>query len=385
MLVRILKTIYVFSLSLLLTSALSSSLYAQSGNPVSLFTPYTEISVPPGQHITYAVTVINNSDGIQDVPVSVSGLPRNWTHTLKAGSWDIRRIAVRPKKEQSITLDLGVPLKVNKGTYVLYLRAGDYSSLPLRVRVTATGTYRTELETQQPSLEGAAKSTFTYSANLKNATADTQLYALNAQAPPGWEVAFKADYKQVASVNVGANQTKSLTIDVNPPDEVPAGKYQIPVRASTGETGADLMLEAVVTGSYKMALSTPNGLLSTKITAGDEKKLPVTVQNTGSSALENITLKASTPAGWSVTFDPKSISRLPPGRTADVTATIKASKDAIAGDYVTSLQAQTPETNAHADLRVSVRTSILWGWLGVLIILLALGSVYYLFRKYGRR
>lgn len=91
------------------------------------------------------------------------------------------------------------------------------------------------------------------------------------------------------------------------------------------------------------------------------------------------------PENWDVTFDPKQIDALPARKTADVFATIKADKDAIAGDYVTNITAKTTETSSKAQFRVSVRTSFLWGWVGILIILLALGSVYYLFRKYGRR
>ena len=83
--------------------------------------------------------------------------------------------------------------------------------------------------------------------------------------------------------------------------------------------------------------------------------------------------------------DPKKIDVLPPGKSAQVFATIKADKDAIAGDYVTSMEARTPEKTSKAEFRVSLKTSMLWGWVGILIILVALGSVYYLFRKYGRR
>ena len=57
----------------------------------------------------------------------------------------------------------------------------------------------------------------------------------------------------------------------------------------------------------------------------------------------------------------------------------------MAGDYVASLEANTAEKSATASVRVSVRTPLLWGWLGIMIILGALGGVYYLFRKYGRR
>src|SRR5690606_39785370 len=61
-----------------------------------------------------------------------------------------------------------------------------------------------------------------------------------------------------------------------------------------------------------------------------------------------------------------------PGQHAQVVATIEASRKAVAGDYVTNLEAKTPEKTATASLRVSVRTPLLWGWLGILIILGAL-------------
>ncbi len=68
-----------------------------------------------------------------------------------------------------------------------------------------------------------------------------------------------------------------------------------------------------------------------------------------------------------------------------VTATIKADKKAIPGDYVTNLEARTPEASSKASFRMSVKTPMLWGWIGVLIIAAAIGTVWYLFRKYGRR
>ena len=49
-----------------------------------------------------------------------------------------------------------------------------------------------------------------------------------------------------------------------------AGTYKIPVRAATNGSSADLGLEVVITGSYGIELTTPTGLLSTSITAGDQ-------------------------------------------------------------------------------------------------------------------
>jgi uncharacterized membrane protein len=86
-----------------------------------------------------------------------------------------------------------------------------------------------------------------------------------------------------------------------------------------------------------------------------------------------------------VTFDPKEIQTILAGKEASVTATIRADKKAIPGDYVTSLEAKTPEASSKASFRMSVRTPMLWGWVGILVILAGIGTVWYLFRKYGRR
>lgn len=66
-------------------------------------------------------------------------------------------------------------------------------------------------------------------------------------------------------------------------------------------------------------------------------------------------------------------------------ATVKASKKALPGDYVTKIEARTPETTSAAEFRISVKTPLIWGWVGILIIIGACGGVYFLFRKYGRR
>src|SRR5690606_37717627 len=126
-------------------------------------------------------------------------------------------------------LQVLVPLQVNKGTYHFTVSARGIGQLPLTVLVSQQGTFKTEFISAQPNMQGAANSLFTYTATLRNGTAADQVYSLNANMPPGWTVNFKADYKQVSSVSIEANRTKDITIEVDPPDETPAGKYKIPI------------------------------------------------------------------------------------------------------------------------------------------------------------
>jgi len=352
---------------------------------VTLYTPYTKISVPPGESVDYSIDVINNSHQLKNVDISLEGIPKGWNYVLKSGGWTIGQVSVLPGERKSLSLKVEIPFKVNKGSYRFKVLAGGIGSLPLIVVISEQGTFKTELTTGQSNMEGHANSTFTFNANLKNRTADKQLYALMANAPRGWNVVFKSNYQQVTSVNTEANSTQAITVEIKAPDKTEAGKYKIPVSAATSSSSADLELEVVITGSYNLELSTPTGLLSTDITAGDQKRVELIINNTGSSELTDIKMEYTAPIKWEIVFDPNKVDKLQPGKVAQVFATIKADKKAIPGDYVTNIEAKTPEVSSKASFRISVETPMLWGWIGVLIILVALGCVYYLFLKYGRR
>ncbi len=380
---------YTRILSLITLFIIGNLIADQSANAtadsVTLFTPHTRISVPPGESIIYSIDVINNSKVVRTMDISVSGVPGSWVYTLTSGNYKVGQISIMPGQKQTLNLKVEVPLKVNKGSYRFTVVAGRGASLPLFVVVTEQGTFETEFTSKQSNMQGHSSSTFTFTAELKNRTAEKQLYAFRTNAPRGWNVIFKPNYNQATSVEIEPNSTVNITVEIKPPVNIQAGTYQIPVVAGTNVTSATLNLEVVITGSYNMELSTPTGLLSTDVTAGDSKRIELVVRNTGSSGLTDVEMSFSAPVNWDVTFDPKKIDRIEAGSNAQVFATVKADKKAIAGDYVTNLEAKTPEVVAKASFRISVKTPMLLGWIGIFIILAALGSVYYLFRKYGRR
>jgi len=372
-------------LFILILAVTAFNLKAGEADSVKLFTPYPRVSVSPGESLDYTITVINNSSEIRTMDVSVSGIPNSWTYTLKSGTWNVKQISVLPKEKQLISLVINVPYNVNKGTYRFTFTASGYGSLPIEVIVTKQGSQNTEFTTDQNNLQGTPSSSFTFNATLRNRTPEKQLYAFSSYAPRGWIVTFRANYQAVTSVNVEPNANQSVTIEVKPPERVEAGKYKIPVTASTGSSSASLELEVVITGTYGIELSTPTGLLSTKMTAGREKNIDLIVRNTGTAELTSIAMNYSGPVNWTCDFEPKKIDRLAPNDTARVVAKLKTDKKAIPGDYVAYIDSTTPEATSKITYRVTIETPLLWGWVGIGIIAAAIGSVYYLFRKYGRR
>lgn len=364
-----------------------SSSFAAGG--FELYTPYTGISATPGETITYSVDVINNSSSIQDVSFSVSDLPKDWTYTITSDGHEIHNISTKPDGNQTVSLELQVPLKIEKGNYTFKLigkgNGGRTDILPISVDITEKGTFKTELTSEQPNMEGHSTSDFSYTVTLKNRTAEEQHYALTTKAPRGWNVQFKVDGKNVTSVTLEANGSKDIDVSVTPAENVKAGKYKIPVKAATSSTSAKTELEAVITGTYDIEISTPSGRLSTDINAGSDKTIELIVKNTGSSTLTDIKLDSSLPPDWEVEFEPANLDKLEAGKSVKVKAKLKASKDAIAGDYVAEFTAETPEASSKAQFRVSVKTSMAWGLVGIVIIIGVVGSLYYIVRKYGRR
>lgn len=102
---------------------------------VTLYTPYTKISVAPGESIDYPVDVINNSKEIQNAEISVEGMPGGWKYSLKSGNWTIKQLSILPGERKSFSFKVDVPLKVNKGNYKFKMVAGGLSSLPLMVNI----------------------------------------------------------------------------------------------------------------------------------------------------------------------------------------------------------------------------------------------------------
>jgi uncharacterized membrane protein len=235
------------------------------------------------------------------------------------------------------------------------------------------------------NIEAAANTTFTYNATLRNNSSVARTYDLTARVPMGWSVAFKTEGSQVSSLNIDSGRTQDITIEINPPSVAKPAKYTIPVVAVSGSDSLLLNLEAVVKGTYGVQLTTINGRLSDEVTEGSHKQIHLVVKNTGTIALDNLDLSAQAPPQWDASFEPSKIVRLEPGNSADVTATLNVPGKTIAGDYVTTLSVKNLNTSSDASFRMTVRTSVLTGWLGILVILLALWVVYYLIRKYGRR
>ena len=368
-----------------------SPLTARAAGGLELYTDYPGISVKAGDSESIAMHVSNESGSAVEASLNVLSLPEGWTGYFSVNGSQVSRVHVQNGAEADLTFQLQIPEDAAEGSYTVQLQTVSDTGLTDTVDLTfdiqevqySQGT----LETEYAQQEGASGTSFTFNTTLLNNSAADQSYSLSAEAPQGWQVSFQpsGESTNVASVDVPSAGSQGLTVSVTPPENVEAGEYTIPVSAVSANDSLSTELKVTITGTYSLALSTPNELLSFDAHANRESDVTLTVTNNSNVDLQNITLTSSAPSGWNVSFDTSSIDVLEAGATQEVTAHVTPGDASMTGDHVTTFTASCSETSADAQFRVSVKTSTVWGLVAVVIIVALIAAVAAVFKKYGRR
>ena len=235
------------------------------------------------------------------------------------------------------------------------------------------------------NIESATNEPFRFSLTLHNTTASRQLYELKAELPLGWQMSSRVDGSTVTSLNLEAGQSREIALEITATSNAKASKYIIPFEAVSPAQTLAVALEAVVKGNYAAILATPSGRLSEELTSGSHKDIELEVRNTGTLPLQNLEVTSQLPSGWETSFEPAKIEKLEAGKTARMKVLLRVPDKTIAGDYAATFNLAGNNVSSQAAFRIFIKTSLLSGWVGVLVILIALGCVYALIRKYGRR
>lgn len=352
---------------------------------VIVSTPYPRVSVQPGSTVKLDLSV--GAPTTQPVALDVAGLPAGWQATLRGGGFVVQGVTADPDRPGSATLEVKVPVDAKAGTYPFQVRGsgpGGSSNLDVALTISDQVDQAVGLTTDFDTLKGKPGDTFTYNLTLTNNTSEKQVFAFDPKGPDGWDVTASPTAESRASTaTVDAGGTSTVSVSAISPSSTKAGKYPITigVKAANGATG-EIKLTAIVSGQTSMKLSSER--LNLDAHAGSTTKKTMTIENTGSAPLEGVSLSASPPTDWNVTFEPAKVD-VKAGETADVVANIRPSKNAVAGDYVVSVTASSGSASSSADLRVTVKTTRWWGLVGILIIVAAVAALYGVFRKYGRR
>ncbi len=206
-----------------------------------------------------------------------------------------------------------------------------------------------------------------------------------------WATTIKPEYKdtKVSAIQMAALKTypEKLEVIVVPlPWALPEpGEYVFGFEATSGDIQETVELKAVVTARYELDLYTETGRLNTEAKAGEENHFTIKLINSGSTAIDDISFTSTKPEGWNITYNPKKVENLEAGLVQDVDVTIEPPSKTIAGDYLVTIRANSKEFNDKLELRVTVLTPTIWGWVGIIIVVVVVIGLAILFRQLGRR
>lgn len=354
---------------------------------VLLTAPYPAVSVAPGTTAQFDLNV--TADEPVRVDLAVEGVPDGWTTTLRGGGREVSSVYADPAEPPELVLDVTVPEGATAGmtTITVVGREGGRSvRLPLDVTVVTADGGEVTLTTDVPARRGTAEDTFEYSIELQNDTPQQLTFELQATGPRGWTVSVEPSGEADAtSVTVDARGSQTLTLTATPPAQVSEGAFPLRADAVAGDQAVGIDLVAEVTGRVEMDLTTPDERLNTTATAGSAQELDVLVNNLGTAPLVDLSLSGTGPSEWEIAFEPSNLEGVAPGESAPVTAVITPSANAVAGDYVVTLQATGEGIDQSVDIRVTVETPPIWGIVGIGLIALTLAGMAWIFRRYGRR
>ena len=375
------------AIGLLLSSTLAFAPTVAAAGP-TLTTPYPSVKVAAGAKVSFEIAVLAAAN--EQVALSVSGTPKDWTATLRGGGYVVNGVQADSTGKATVTLEVVVPNSAPDGITNLSVSgtaAGTRSVLPVAVEVSASVAGDITLTSDVPSLKGASGTTFTFNLTLRNGSAQDQTFAVNAIGPDGWEVTSTlTGQSQAASAVVQATGSAAVSVAAKPPTDVAPGTYPINLRATVGDRTIDAQLSVEITGTNALTLTTPDERLSNSGSAGSSITQQLVVRNDGTQPLQQVVVSAQAPTDWTVTFSPSAtIATIAAKQETTITATIVPSNDAIAGDYAVTYNATTTGATGTVDIRMTIETSPLFGFVGLALIALVLFGLWWVFQKYGRR
>ncbi len=361
---------------------------------IAVFPEFSGVIVPKGESVRMDLILENKGRTDETIDVKISNIPKGWKASLKGGSYVVSGLYVPNGKTKNMALSLEPDKTVAPGTYTFQFDAqtadGKFTSsnkLNVTVQERTAGLDDIQITTSYPVLRGQTDAKFEFSLEIMNKSEADRTFNLAAVGPEKWEINFKPAYeqKQISSLRIKGGTSQSVAVEVTPAKEASPGDYPVLVRVTSGEKKAEVKLTVVLTGIYKLDAGTPSGVLSLEAVAGKPANFSFYVKNTGSAVNRNVTFSSFKPENWEVTFKPEKIDALEPGALKQVEVTVKPAAQALVGDYSVGVLVNGEKSDKTIEMRVTVKASTAWGWVGIGIIIFVIAGLSALFIWLGRR
>ena len=394
--------VFIASASLITQGLAADSTSAPSKESFNLILPFKDLTVGQGQEATMDAEVVNRTKDPVEISLQIEGVPAGWDVNFNSRypSFPIRSVMVQggdQNSNKSTTLEFKakVPENTRPGTYAVKITAKDLKggtqyveTINYRVTSKKIETGGLKLTSQYPVLSTGSGKTLKFTVDLKNETNKPLTTALSAQTPPGWTLRFKPQFgdQQISSIQLKENGSETLSVEIDTPVKADAKEQPITVTARSGAFEASATIKVSLKGTQDLKMGSLGGTLNTSVTAGKKSPVDFVVGNAGTAPIRNLSFVTKKPSDkWTVEFKPDKIDAIEPGQVREIKMEVLAPDRTIAGDYLLTLTANSPEVTKSVEFRVTVSTPTIWGWVGFGIVGLVVLGLAIVFFRLGRR
>ena len=363
---------------------------------IHVATEFTGIIITEGEDVSMDISVFNRGKQDEAIEISFPTVPTGWEVWTQTYSFTVTGAHVKGNDHRTLTLKAKADQSVGPGRYAFLAKARTADgaltdtcgfTVTLREKGKEKKTRGINISTSYPVLQGPTDSEFEFSLEVENKLEKDTIFNMSFQEPQDWNIRFKPAYeeKYISSLRIKAGQSQTMAVEVKPNPWAEPGEYPFSVKVSSETAQAEVQLMIALTGTYKLDSGTADGLLSLTAFQGKPANLSFYVKNSGSANQESIRFLSFKPENWQVEFKPETIQPLPPGELKQVELTITPADQALVGDYAVSLSLEGEKVTNNMELRVTVKASTAWGWIGIGIIVLVIAGLVVLFIRLGRR
>ena len=311
----------------------------------------------PGETVLFPFTVTNIGEVVEIPQFTVEG-PEGWESRVIDSSGEIRQVQFGPGT-MSFSVEVQIPDEYfETSTVTLSVLGYTTQKYNFTVIPVASPENSIKLTTEFPSISVKQGESPSFTVSLSNSGLLAEILSLRGVLPVGWEAVFKVGHTEIQSINLGKDETQTISVEVTLTEDTSPGVYQIGLQAVSGEAVRDnITLEVnIKERDYDVRLQSVYSEVT--VETGNVITFPVTVSNLGDLDSLFILSVLTGPEGWNTDFMSGTVEvsniHIASGGSVSLTAEITPSSSSSEESYTIVIQAESSDSTTSDTLNLTV-------------------------------
>lgn len=318
---------------------------------LELSSPVVKRLTTPGNKLTFRFTVINRGDKTEDI-IFLTIVPTGWDVKILDSISEIENIMLKTGSND-YEIEISVPETATSVEVITLTVIGTSTATLDFIIMPKVYTDEIELKSTYLSVSEEKGQNIELPLTVSNVGEVDKKVTLSGYIPAGWDVTFRTSTGMaVKTLLLSSGQSEGLTIELETPDDVIIGDYNISVTASdvNGAILDTLELDVSLTEATS-EIEVISSFSEVSVKAGSSITFPIVVWNKGEADALTLFTVPELPSNWDASFisDDLEIAsiRIPGGESEAVELIVKPPNSVISDIYDMTVVIESDDGTEH--------------------------------------